>query len=319
MCCFTAVIILNYNNIEYTINCIRSIEEYNSAPIKYIIVDNGSTQETAVKDLDAFLSKTFKEKYRQLPDEEYQHTLPRATLIVSKTNDGYAKGNNKGLEFAYHDPSINNILILNNDILFVEDIIPYLKDTYYALPDAAILSPILYKSNLTDIDYNCARRNTTIYNEIFNNFFHYFLRLFHIDNIGKSRYLIKNDKISNHILPIELPSGSCMFINKDYFQKIESFDPNTFLYWEENILYKKIERTKRRNYLTTSLKCVHLGASTLKAQPSLFVFNCGQQSSLYYMKHYSGSSKLLCGVFRLSQLFDKQLFLFHLILQKARK
>lgn len=317
--CFTAVVILNYNNIESTINCVKSIEKYNTAPIKYIIVDNGSTRESAVKDLDTFLSKTFREKYKQLSETDYQHTLPPVSLIASKTNDGYAKGNNKGLEFAYRDSTINNILILNNDILFVEDIIPRLKDIYYTLPDVAILSPILYKSNLTDIDYNCARRNTTVYNEIFNNFFHYFLRLLHIDNVGKSRYLIKNDKISSCILPIELPSGSCMFIDKDYFRKIGSFDPNTFLYWEENILYKKVERTSRRNYLVTNLKCIHLGASTSKSQPSLFILDCGQKSSLYYMKHYSGASKLLCVVFRISQLFDKQLFLLHSILRKARK
>ena len=308
---FTAVVILNYNNIEYTINCVKSIAEYNSAPIKYLIVDNGSTLETAVKDLDSFLSRTFREKYKQLSETDYQSTLPLVTLIVSKTNDGYAKGNNKGLDFAYRDPSIKNILILNNDILFVEDIIPQLNETYYSLPDVAILSPILYKSNLTDIDYNCARKNTTICNEIFNNFFHYLFKLLHIENAWKSRYLINNDITHNSIIPIELPSGSCMFVDKDYFREIGSFDPNTFLYWEENILYKKIERTQRRNYLATNLKCIHLGASTSKSQQSLFILDCTQQSSLYYMKQYSGYSKLLCKIYRFSQLFDRQLFLLH--------
>lgn len=308
---YTAVVILNYNNIEYTINCVKSIAEYNSAPIKYLIVDNGSTLETAVKDLDSFLSRTFREKYKQLSEKDYQSTLPLVTLIVSKTNDGYAKGNNKGLDFAYRDPSIKNILILNNDILFVEDIIPQLNETYYSLPDVAILSPILYKSNLTDIDYNCARKNTTICNEIFNNFFHYLFKLLHIENAWKSRYLINNDITHNSIIPIELPSGSCMFVDKDYFREIGSFDPNTFLYWEENILYKKIERTQRRNYLATNLKCIHLGASTSKSQQSLFILDCTQQSSLYYMKQYSGYSKLLCKIYRFSQLFDRQLFLLH--------
>ena len=308
---YTAVVILNYNNIEYTINCVKSIAEYNSAPIKYLIVDNGSTLETAVKDLDSFLSRTFREKYKLLSENDYQPTLPLVTLIVSKTNDGYAKGNNKGLEFVYRDPSIKNILILNNDILFVEDIIPQLNEIYYSLPDVAILSPILYKSNLTDIDYNCARKNTTICNEIFNNLFHYLFKLLHVENAWKSRYLINNDIMLSSIIPIELPSGSCMFVDKDYFREIGSFDPNTFLYWEENILYKKIERTQRRNYLATNLKCIHLGASTSKSQQSLFILDCTQQSSLYYMNHYSGYSKLLCKIYRFSQLFDRQLFLLH--------
>ena len=39
----TALIILNFNNYKDTINCIESVEKYNSAPIKIIVVDNAST------------------------------------------------------------------------------------------------------------------------------------------------------------------------------------------------------------------------------------------------------------------------------------
>lgn len=45
----TAIIILNYNNYEDTINCIESIEKYNTADIKYVIVDNNSNREGCKK------------------------------------------------------------------------------------------------------------------------------------------------------------------------------------------------------------------------------------------------------------------------------
>lgn len=48
------IVILNYNNYNDTINCINSIEKYNTASIKYIIVDNGSTNPNSVKELDYF-------------------------------------------------------------------------------------------------------------------------------------------------------------------------------------------------------------------------------------------------------------------------
>ena len=38
----TALIILNFNNYENTINCIESVEKYNSATIKLIAIDNAS-------------------------------------------------------------------------------------------------------------------------------------------------------------------------------------------------------------------------------------------------------------------------------------
>ena len=38
----TAIIILNYNNPDATIACVESVERFNTAPVRYIIVDNGS-------------------------------------------------------------------------------------------------------------------------------------------------------------------------------------------------------------------------------------------------------------------------------------
>ena len=37
----TGIVILNFNNAAATIDCIRSIEKFNTAPVKYYVVDNG--------------------------------------------------------------------------------------------------------------------------------------------------------------------------------------------------------------------------------------------------------------------------------------
>ena len=42
-------------------------------------------------------------------------------------------------------------------------------------------------------------------------------------------------------MDIELPSGSCMMFNAEALRIIGGFDPNTFLYYEEDILYKKLK------------------------------------------------------------------------------
>ena len=77
--------------------------------------------------------------------EEHPLVLPYISLLLSSENDGYARGNNKGLKLAETDPEVTDVLILNNDILFVQDIIPSLLDYYYKLPDAGIVSPLLCK------------------------------------------------------------------------------------------------------------------------------------------------------------------------------
>lgn len=311
----TAVIILNYNNYEDTINCIESVEQFNTSPIKYIIIDNGSTREGTVEAIDHYLSKKFKGRYCRGKEGEFNGELSYVTFIVSATNDGYAQGNNKGLNIAYKDDTISNIMILNNDVLFVENIIPQLVHQLYSLPRCAIISPILYKKNLDGIDYNCARKNVRVRTLIKDCFFHYFYRL--------NKDKCENSDLQNSILktivapypkivPIELPSGSCMLLKKSLFKKIDSFDSHTFLYWEENILFKKIERLGLQNYLCTYLKCIHLGASSTSASPSLFIINCNINSSRYYVKTYSGNSKFMYFLYYLSTLF----FIGTFVLQK---
>lgn len=309
----TGIIILNYNNFEDTINCIQSVEAHNTAPIKFIIIDNGSTRTAAVKEIEKFCRNNYQSKFLCIDSlNNLKLTLPYITLFVNPINEGYARGNNKGLELAYQDEEISNILILNNDVLFVEDIIPKLSSHYEHLKDVAILSPILYKKGLKEIDYNCARKNIRPWTEIGNNFLHYILKLLKLPKFGRNRYILKKQKPLNTLLPIELPSGSCMYINKKFFQEIGSFDPNTFLYWEENILFKKVEKIHKKNYLCTDLRCIHLGASSTASSPSLFIIDCNLQSSRYYMKAYSGCFFVTIWIHYFSTIFYRYTF----ILQK---
>lgn len=312
----TALIILNYNNYEDTINCIESVEKYNTASIKYIVVDNGSTRVDAVDKLNAYFTGRFQEDYTCLGEgENCNLPLSYLTFLVSPTNDGYACGNNKGLNLAYDDNEINRILILNNDILFVEDIIPKLIETMEELPDCAIISPILYKKGLSEIDYNCARKNVSSSELIKENFFHYWYRLnwkrYADRNVDRFILKKKSGQLPA-VIPIDLPSGSCMLIEKDLFQRIDSFDPHTFLYYEENILYKKVKKLGLQNYLSTQLKCIHLGASTTQKSVRLFIIDCIIHSSRYYMKHYSDCPKQIYALFYISTLFFRLSF----ILQK---
>ena len=263
----TAVIILNYNNYEDTINCINSVEAYNTAPIKYIVIDNGSQRKGVVETLDKYMSTKFGNHYLKISDDNDITELPYATLLASQTNDGYACGNNKGLALAYSDDSIKSILILNNDILFVENIIPTLLDYYYnKLDHCAILSPMLYKKGMEQIDQTCARHNLRWQQIVYNYLFMFFdpFRL-RAKWYKSQKMLMANPALVNKdYFEITLPSGSCMLIDKTLFMNIGGFDPNTFLYYEEDILYKKIEQLGLSNYLIPHLKCIHLGASSTK-------------------------------------------------------
>lgn len=317
---YTALIILNYNNVEDTLNCIDSVEIFNSAAIKYIIVDNGSSRHNASSLLQASLKERFKDRLVVLTDKDVPLVeLPYVTLVESSTNDGYAQGNNKGLKLAYEDRSITKVMILNNDILFVEDIIPgllkYLKD----LPDAAIVSPMLYSKELEKIDYTCARRKSTIGEEIlYNTCSHFFCS--YVESKLRKRYILLDSDISKRVIPIDLPSGSCMLLEKQMFVEIGSFDPHTFLYWEEQILHEKIRKIGKQNYLCTDFKCIHVGgAATVAFVGSLFTLKCGNESSLYYWRHYSNCSEAAYITLRISIWFNTLLSVVRIKLSSLKK
>ena len=318
----TALIILNFNNYEDTINCIESVEKYNTAPVKLIIVDNASTRGGASEALKDYLLKRYKDEFSVYSDNNINESdnimhLSYCSLILSNVNDGYARGNNKGLRLAEMDPSIEYVMILNNDVLFVQDIIPSLIERSESIQDSALLSPLLFKRNMDGYDYNCARNDTTLTTEIINYIFHYFFLVFKCDNpLMSRRYLLRRYKELPQSIKIELPSGSCMFIKKALFKQIEYFDPNTFLYYEENILYRKVKRINLQNYLFTDLKCIHLGAqSTSKISYSYDKMKKNMVSPLYYMENYYGLNSIQFALYKASVYF----YLYALRVQKIFK
>ena len=288
------IIVLNYNNIHDTINCINSVLKYNTAPAKIIVVDNGSSKAKDIDILEDYLIKISKEdfiKYNNLYSA-IPTSFPAFSLIVSSKNLGYANGNNLALHYVNNDSEIDDILILNNDVLFVEDILPLLKKKSEELPFAAILSPILYTKDLKNIDYTCARKAAPNWRLIWK-FIFFDLNLGGITKkIDAQDYLIQTnlDILKKDAFEIELPSGSCMFLKKNIFKQINWFDPNTFLYYEEMILHKKISSIKKKNYLLPQIKCIHLGASTTRTEPSFFLIKCSFDSAIYYLKNYADLS-----------------------------
>lgn len=312
----TAIIILNYNNSTATRNCIRSVKKFTTSDVKYMIIDNGSHADD-YEALKGVMDDEFN-TYSLIDDSHLPQSdvLPKAVLVRSDENLGYARGNNFGLKYVYDDPEIINILIINNDILFVEDIIPAFIKAQKELPDCAVLTPLLLKKDGKNIDPNCARRQVKLSEIITEHFLFYWwhLRNKSAEYIYSDRYLAIGHTEDSRPRQIQLPSGSCMFVNKDFFKSIDGFDPNTFLYQEENILFEKIKRTGRSNYLLPYISCIHLGSDTISNVPDqVQLMNRAIQSEEYFVMEY-----LRPGLFkRMIYQFSKWFFLKSFALQKA--
>lgn len=89
---FTSIVILTYNQLEYTKICIESIRKFtNKDNYEIIIVDNNSTDGTV----------------------EWLKNQDNLTVIYNDVNVGFPAGCNQGIKIANGD----NILLLNNDVI----------------------------------------------------------------------------------------------------------------------------------------------------------------------------------------------------------
>lgn len=286
---YTGIVILNYNNYQDTINCVKSIDRHNRTAIKLIVIDNGSTQKDIPEKLDFFFQERYKENYLKIGEDEVcDGRLPYLTFLISKSNSGYAKGNNKGLQLAYHDMEIKYVMILNNDVLFVSDIIGGLKDAFSKLERCAVVSPLLRCKDGVTVDTACARKLPTP-NQIILRYLTLNFRLPYLYShyLGPAHNMLLKDPtlISKDYFEVEVISGSCFMMKKQLLQDMDSLDPHTFLYYEEDILSQKISSMNLKSYVVTTFSAIHLGGSTAQKY-NLFCAKANLDSAVYYIRNY---------------------------------
>jgi GT2 family glycosyltransferase/lipopolysaccharide biosynthesis regulator YciM len=96
----TSIIVLTYNQLDYTKKCLESILLFTERPFKLILVDNASTDGTG-----AYLESLAKKRKKDV----------KIHIIRNPENFGFAGGNNMGIAAAEGD-----IVLLNNDTIVTE-------------------------------------------------------------------------------------------------------------------------------------------------------------------------------------------------------
>ncbi|MDE6802053.1 MAG: glycosyltransferase family 2 protein [Muribaculaceae bacterium] len=280
---YTAVIILQYGGADLTRQCIDSLLEVNSAPVKFIVVDNASPETDAPDKIHDYIRERFPHSYLDT-DTSFRLTndvtLPAATLVRSATNRGYARGNNIGIRLAFDDPEIDSILISNPDIIYTRNIIPKLKVDAFLQHDSALVGPVLYRPGETAPHPSTGRHPVNLADLTRINF-----RLLRPPRDVIERTYI-DIPVNAGMLPIELISGGCFFVLKEVFQKIGGFDPGTWLYYEENILWERISQLGLRNYIDTSTSAIHLIGETINRRPRFPIVKAGLESQRHLVKTY---------------------------------
>lgn len=248
-----AIIIINYNSSNFTINCVDSIFKYTSSNIKFevVIVDNNSNE----NDYNKLSVLT---KYENLK------------IVKSRINLGFGGGHMFGTEFTHP----RYYFFLNNDCLFLNDCLSVLYTFCIEHPNTGLCSPQLFTKNMER--HSSFSYLPTLSSKLLG---FGFLRM-----LDKDKYPLKLKEYDKPV-KVQMVSGSTMFVNADAFNKIGGFDTIYFLYCEEEDLSLRLSKSGYEIFLLPDARIQHfIHGSTIKNLDitkeyyiSLFYF---------YNKHY---------------------------------
>ncbi len=115
-----SIIMLLWNQLDYTKKCLESLEQNTWEKYELILVDNGSTDGT-------------KEFIHQ-----FASTRENVRVISNSSNKGFGGGNNQGLSIAAGE----YILFLNNDVILTPGWLTYLVDGLRNNPGLGLIGPV---------------------------------------------------------------------------------------------------------------------------------------------------------------------------------
>lgn len=243
------LIVLNYNDFKNTINYINSVLDFKKLD-NIIIVDNNSSD-------DSF-SKLNKLKGKKIE------------IIKTEKNKGYAYGNNFGAFYAIKKYGKCNLIISNNDILIKED---DFNNLIKSIEKMDAISPVIKENG----SLNRGWRLPSTKDEIK-------LSLPHNRNIVVG---YNDEHYRNDVSYVDVLSGSFFIIKSDVFLKVKGFDENTFLYYEENILFSKLKKFGAKVGILNTSSIIHNHSQSIsKSLNNYKKTKILKQSQEYYVKKY---------------------------------
>ncbi len=199
-CPRVSIIIINFNGLEDTIECLESLREIRYPNYQITLVDNAS----AGDDIDVLKTK-------------YGNWIE---IIKNKENLGFAGANNVAIKNVLNG-NFDYILFLNNDTIVQPIFLDHLVAAAQNYPEVGLLTPkICYYStpNRIWMAGGCLNR---------------------IRATGCSIGEGKNKRRYNRDRYVTFASGCCILARKAVFKKIGLWDENYFLYLEDVDLSKR--------------------------------------------------------------------------------
>lgn len=271
-----AVIIVNYNDAEQTVLYVNKIKNYKNIQ-RIIVVDNLSTEASSMDIL------------RKINDE-------KVLIIQSDRNGGYSYGNNFGIKYLKKiNEEYDYIIISNADIEVEEEAIEKCLQVFESDKSVGIVAPRMFNSDLKPI-----RRSS------------WKIRTFGLDVIHSTRLLelifykklrsgeYSDEEYKQDLLQVEAISGAFFIVRYEALKEANYLDENVFLFYEEDILAKKMQENNYKIFSLNDVKFIHYESKSIgKTFNYYHKMKELYKSKMYYHKKYNKINFAQIFVFKL--------------------
>jgi hypothetical protein len=235
-CLDLSIICVNWNSLDYLLDCIASIYEHTRGiSFEVVVVDNASPEGGV---------------------EILEQRFPQVKIVRSNKNVGFAGANNLG----FRQSTGRYVLLLNPDTKLIGPAINIMLEQIRSLPDAGIVGCKLLNTDLST-STSSIQKFPTILNQLFNV---EHLRLtfptFPLWDIGP--LFCENP----HPVKVEVIPGACMMLTRDAFERVGLLSEDYFMYAEDIDLNYKLRRLGLSSYYIGEARIVHHGGGSSSRQ-----------------------------------------------------
>lgn len=250
-----SIIILNYNTVSFTRECLISILTHKGeADTEVIVVDNNSSDRSIEKLAVEFKSIQF--YFRDI-------------------NDGFAGGCNFGARKASGD----YLLFLNPDVILKDNSVFKLKDYLENNTECGIVSGIMLNE-----------KNEAIY--FYNDYptLRWELNQFSKKGYDKmiSKLLNRKEIVEEKVFEVDWFHGAFLMMNKINFNALSGFDERYFMYYEDTDFCYRMKRILNKTIVCLpEVKVFHRTQSSIsnESNDNIFIFHI-HRGKIIFLRHY---------------------------------
>ena len=272
-----AIVILNWNQPQLTIDCLRSIncsKTDGKIKVEIVLVDNASQKKNREM-LNSWLEAS-KNKLKVV-----------IKLIENKANLGFTGGNNVGIRYALRHKA-DYVFLLNNDTVIKSDCILNLWKTFKN-KEAGIAVPKIYYAPGFEFHkkrYQPKEKGKVVWyaggkidwNNILG-------KHIGVDEVDRGQF--------NKVKQVDFATGCAMMVKKEVFRRVGLFDERFFLYLEDLDFSYRVQKAGFKILFNPQAVVWHKNAGSSSSGSALQRYYITRNRLLFGRKYASVKMKLL--------------------------